>query len=169
MKHLFLKKAVLAALAAILLPFVVSCSDEDEIIDYAPVSFSFEIVDASGNNLLNPESDGYFGKNLSFEYNGKIYDCEWDGPSMYQSRYYMPMFCGFYFNYPAYKSSGECKLGFGELDGAFDYDMDMALIEPDGTRHIIHYYRKVNKMKVKETITFDGKAIKDRASIRLVK
>lgn len=170
MKHLSLKKALLAALTAALLPFVAACSDEDDlIIDYAPINFYFEIVDASGNDLLNPDSEGCFGENFTLEYEGQSYDCVWEAPAMPESRYYATTFNGLFFNHYIYHDKGACRLTFGELDGARNYDIDMVLTEPDGTRHTIHYYRKVKKLDVKETLKFDGKTVKDGNTIRIVK
>lgn len=170
MKHLSLKKALLAALTAALLPFVAACSDEDDlIIDYAPINFYFEIVDASGNDLLNPDSEGCFGENFTLEYEGQSYDCVWEAPAMPESRMWPAFFNGLFYDYSGHYLKGTHRLVFGDFYGGDNYDIDMAFIEPDGTKHSMHYYRRVKKLDVKEKLTFDGQTVKDGNTIRIVK
>lgn len=170
MKHLSIHSALLAVFTAALLPFLTACSDDDDlIIDYYPVNFYFEIVDASGNDLLNPDTEGCFGENFAFEYKGEVYECDWQAPSMPESRMLPARFNGLFYDYSDHHLKGTHRMVFGELYGGDNYDIDMAFIEPDGTKHSMHYYRRVKKLDVKEKLTFDGKTVKDGRTIRIVK
>lgn len=127
-----------AALTAVILLLLPSCGKEDEdddIIewDIYPVVAQMHIVDASGNNLLDPSVAGnLFGKKIVAEYDGKEYELVWKQTD--KTKAYMPQFTGLTIKYE-YVEVGDkfeqdpakAYLAFGEFDGAVNQDISLTL------------------------------------------
>lgn len=85
--------------------FLVSCGDDEknepDITDPDVIIPVIKIVDAQGNNLLNPNVPGnWYGAEMWAEYNGQIEVASWadygDLAKQEKSRYYIPTYAGLY-------------------------------------------------------------------------
>lgn len=143
----------LLILASLLLAMFVSGCNEDVIWDVYPVNLSVEVMDAQGNNLLDPDVKGNIvGEALSLEYKGKTFDVMWDGLEpgyMDETKAYLARFYGIWRG-PV--SSGDPVsetnprvLHIGELPGDENYDVTMPLKCKDKVFNI----RVVNRYKTK--------------------
>lgn len=124
----------------ILLVFIVlfvSCSknDDDYIIwDFFNPSVEFVVVDADGNDLLNPYSDKNIISNwITLKHNGITYEY---GPS---SKATMPKMLGIRLEYS--KSIGKWVLAFGEFapDTNTNIDQEFIIDWGDGTKDNIKF------------------------------
>lgn len=116
-------KLLMMVWACVMGACLTSCGDDDEpLIDVAPVKFTIEIVDAQGNNLLDPEFAGnILDKGLEMEYNGETYEAvintESNALVAIMSRAYLPVFYGLQV-YEANSGKAGWIMSFGEFEGA---------------------------------------------------
>ncbi len=131
------------------------------ITDWAPVNFYIKVVDANGEDLLDPLNDNTWviGTTLDFMGSKDTVDqaCL---DNINQTKYYMPHFDGV----RLVKSTGAnvgYVLAFGEFDGADSYDNEKLTITwPDGESNIITYKRKFNLLHTdvaQQVYKLDGK------------
>ena len=98
-----------------------SCGDDDvPLVDVPPVDFMIEIVDAQGNNLLDPDFAGnILDKGLEMEYNGETYEAvinpESNAPVAFMSRAYLPVFYGLQV-YEETPGNADWIMSFGEFE-----------------------------------------------------
>lgn len=76
-----------------------SCSDDDDgpedgaIWDIAPITLQIRLVDAEGNNLLDPKVPGnWYGTEMWMENNGKRYEIKWLDPDDLPKNGFAPFF-----------------------------------------------------------------------------
>ncbi len=144
-----------------------SCGDDDVIWDFSPVVLQINIVDADGNNLLLPDEEGsWFGKPMSIEYDGEVYQAQWETPEppyYSNTRYYLPQFKGLYFDSSHIQGP---TLDFGEFDGEKNQKIDATFkIEGYDQEYRIVYTHTVkwkgNNPKVSNSITLNGKSVNE--------
>ncbi len=129
------------------------------IWDFNPVVFTIKVVDAEGNDLLNPDLEGGIdASGIVAQYEGEEYKC------VVPTRYYMPHFEGL--KLENYGDHGY-MLTFGEFAGEREFDnAELVLIWPDGSSDVITYDRRVrNKLnggiKVKQEWFLNGKSVSE--------
>jgi hypothetical protein len=159
-------KRYLFALAVILC--IAGCDKlpvSDLIIDWYPVNFYIQVVDADGKDMLEPSNGNTWLLGTTFEFMGKKDTVDQAClDNICHTRAYLPHFYGVSLMYrdPIYSShySG-LLLKFGEFDGADKYDDEKLTINwPDGTSNTITYSRKFNLTHTdvsKEEFRLDGK------------
>lgn len=109
-----------------------SDDDDDAIWDIAPVLVYADVIDAAGNNLLDPAVNGNIvGETLTIEYKGEAYGVQWDTPWPGYTRAYLARFFGM-LHHPAdrYKPASAQNpwiLEIGEWPGDDDYDITFPL------------------------------------------
>lgn len=117
-----------------------SCNNENMIWDIAPVVVKISVVDAQGNDLLNPQTDNALelGK-IKAIYNGQdyLYGVSPDDP---KSKAYLPRFYGLMSEFNSHHERH--ILSFGEFDGAESYTNEsVTIVWPDGSSDIIRFNR----------------------------
>lgn len=125
---------------------LLSGCNKDVIWDIYPVVISVSVVDAQGNDLLNPQTPGCLdaGK-IKAIYKGQEYKCK--DPYKIKTKAYMPRFYGL--ELCKYSYSQVYLLNFGEFDGAQDYKNEVVfLVWEDGSSDKICFSRDY-KMKRK--------------------
>ena len=148
---------------------MVSCSEglSDErpwdrlIVDWSPVVLYFEIDDAAGNDLLDPELANKLVEETTITFKGKTYEVSrsWldtgnRRDASLETRYYMPTMVGLQLIKWSMVRTVETKdryvLYFGEIDGALEMDEDLVIQWPDGKKNTIHYHCSDHKATEKE-------------------
>lgn len=115
------------------------CKKENKIWDIYPVVVSVSVMDAAGNDLLNPQTPGCLdASKIKAIYKGQEYGCK--DPSQVKTKAYMPRFYGL--ELCKYNYSEIFLLNFGEFDGARDYiDEVVTLVWEDGSSDKIRFNR----------------------------
>lgn len=127
----------------LILPLLFACHDDEEpdytIVDIYPIDLAIMIQDDQGVNLLDSTVDGnWYKAQFKAEYEGKIYDADWDVGMRYvepvQSRMCPYTFYGLY-TYPTYMDEKfnriPAALMFGQFEGDYSYDIEFKLIVPE--------------------------------------
>ena len=130
------------------------------IIDWYPVVFDIQVVDANGKDLLDPSNDNSWllGTTISFMDKKDTLDqaCL---DNIHQTRAYLPYYDGVKLM-SSTRVLPNWFLNFGEFDGADSYDNEKLTITwPDGKVNIITYTRKFNMFKTdvsKKVYKLDG-------------
>lgn len=124
------KNAVKALMLAAVGFGFAACDDDGprdgEIWDIAPYMVEICVVDADGNDLLNPDNpDNILKDSITAEFEGNVYKVNTE--RMAYTRYYMPQFYGLL----CYKPYGEdhYMLEFGEFDGQKDAEVRQLTID----------------------------------------
>ena len=128
----------------ILLPLItLSGCDKDQNgndWDISPVTFFIHVVDAEGNDLLNPQTkNGLDANKIKAVYKEKEYECNQDA-SQPPTKAYMPYFYGL----KSFQSnqSGLYFLFFGELEGDKSYTNEVIkIVWEDGSSDKISFNR----------------------------
>lgn len=136
MKRMKLISVMGVLMIAMLCLFGTGCTkDDSEMLewDVAPVEVIIRVVDAQGNDLLNPNTPGTIAHNkITAEYEGKNYEMD---TVANKPRAILPIFYGLYCEKP--KTSDEYLLYFGELDGAETFQKEVTIDWKDGTKDVI--------------------------------
>lgn len=180
-----LKQIIMALVAVLPLTFMVSCSDDDDgdgpekgvMWDIYPVDIIIDIVDAQGNNLLDPDVPGNIvGQELTVDYEGKTYGTEWNALSLSpnQSRMILVEFYGlkhYLINriHP-YSSSRRWALFLGDLRGDCDYDTTMVLKYKDREFEIrvVNNFEWVKHLPERDTRVYLDGVIQSGQKIKIV-
>ena len=161
---------------------MVSCSvglsDEESwdrpIVDWTPVILIFEVDDAAGNDLLDPERADKLIEETTITFKGRTYGVcrswldtgnNWD--AIPETRVYLPVMKGLQLTkkslcvYPL-EPEDRYVLFFGEIDGGKEMDEDLVLQWSDGKKNTIHYHCSDHKATDKEItvnrwFSLDGK------------
>ena len=143
-----------------------SSDDDDDIIwDIAPVVVYADVIDAAGNNLLNPDVQGNIvGETMTIEYHGDAYGVQWETLWPGYTRAYFARFYGM-LHHPAdrYKPASAQNpwiLEIGELPGDDDYDITLPLKYKDQEFDIrvVNSFKWVNDCPDRTTqVYLDGK------------
>lgn len=175
--------ALLVALLSVSLPACDCGCDDEIIIDYYPVVFRINVVDAEGNDLL---ANGAIDVDqVTIKVGGEEFGVypfgakELDANSRYDLkprkapslRAYKPHFYGAYVEKDS-TTSRHC-ISIGEFDGAEDYNpLRVSIIWPDGKEDRIEYFRKVKRpcagIDIESKVKLNGSEI-PRGSITIVK
>ena len=133
-----MKKQFLLVLVAVCGILLTGCekSNDDWIVDWAPVEIYIHAVDADGNSIIQPEMPG-----MSLTFKGENYTVQdWSHRyDMIATRAYLAQLYGLYAQ-PLADDSTKYQLYFVEIDGATDMDEDIVLTWPDGSKDTIHYH-----------------------------
>lgn len=103
----------------ILLSFILlsGCEKDNKIWDISPVVVSVSVLDATGNDLLNPKTPNCLdATQIKAIYKEQEYACN---ASLIKTKAYMPRFYGL--ELQKYIYSQVYLLNFGEFDGAQNY------------------------------------------------
>jgi len=179
-----MKKLLLAMFATLSL-MLASCGDDDDdtkatiinnnsepddthtdgndiIVDYAPIVIRFQVVDKKNkfnfidknyNDIIHTTTLTYRGKTYSVGQTFEDGQIPKEGRTL--SKAYMPFFDGLYIDNTAMDRP---FFGFGELEGAENYDDDFIINFADGTADTIHFKRKFNwSQPIVDTWTLNGK------------
>lgn len=125
---------------------------EHYIVDYVPVTLYVRVMDASRNDLLDPESEYFLGTDITMEYDGKVEHLK----PLESAKAILPTYNGL----ELIEKDGSYMLSFGELDGGNEYDDDFVIKWPDGSIDTIHYKRRFGSkrnVEVKEVWKLNGK------------
>ncbi len=131
-----------------------------KIWDIAPVVYRLKVVNALGNDILDPSKDISIDyKAIEAVYNGEAYKIKTEP----QTRDYLPHFNGLELIY--YTHLGHYTLTFGELEGAESYDNEELRINwGDGTSDVVSFDRdfkwgKKGDPEVSHKWFLNGKAV----------
>lgn len=99
--------------------------DDNETWDIYPSSVHIELMDASGNNLLDLEVNGNLvGESMRIEWNEKAYDAIWEKDDLkIQTRALMTYFYGTIWS--GIWSNSHYDLYFGEFSGTSTQDLKL--------------------------------------------
>lgn len=125
---------------------------EHYIYDFHSITVYVSVMDKSGNDLLDPDSEYFIGSDISVEYRGKI---EYLKP-LESTKDVLVIYKGL----ELIQKDGAYVLAFGELDGSEEYDDDFVITWPDGSTDTIHYKRRFGSkrnVEVKEVWKLNGK------------
>lgn len=144
----------LLALALSCVCVLASCNkdESDDIIiwDIAPVEFNIEVVNALGEDLVNPAHPHSLAKQpITIEMDGTTYKLRsYDEASeeirkrsaaqSSHSRYYLAVLYGFTYRKP-YEVNGPWILSFGEFAGEKNADRSIKLHWPNGKTDVLRY------------------------------
>lgn len=125
-----------------------------KIIDWWPINFYIQVVDAEGKDLLDPENDNSWivGTQISFYGESELIEEEDIAP---QTRTLPAEYRGCMIE----KGKERYQLIFGEFPGGHEYDNEELVITwPDGTSNKVTYKRRLNSVTIeaKEVIKLDG-------------
>lgn len=113
--------------------------DNRKIWDVEPTVVLIKVVDAKGDNLLDPaHSSPLDVTKIKAIYKGKEYPCNQDAANEMQTRDYLPHFYGLITSkYPEYK---DYLLLFGEFDGTLSYENEsVTIVWADGSSDNIRF------------------------------
>lgn len=174
-----MKRFIYFLMATTMLMAMGACSDnnddmpdDDVIWDIAPAGVAIQLVDESGNNLLDPAVDGnWVGEPMWIETGDKVFDAIWEKEDLEPStRFYMPLFYGCVWTGVWYDK--EYSLYFGELNGTSSHNLKMkfGITAINSIYEFEYSHRLVWKKKephFDDHITYDGKLI-DGAILTLI-
>lgn len=148
------------------------------IYDFSPVELCISIVDERGNSLLDESSENNIvGTPISFSDEKEVYPVDW---AYYKknSRYCMPIFFGAMYrpilvwNGVHWDFSDEWEIGFGQLDGAEDFDCTIKA-EACGQEFELRVTNKIEWGNKRPIITrkyyLDGKELDDNRYFLVIK
>lgn len=119
--------------------------------DIYPVVVSVSVVDAQGNDLLDPQTpDAFDVSEINAIYKEKIYECNKDATGL-RSKAYMPYFYGL----QSYRNDyyGLYILSFGEFNGAESYTNEsVTIVWPDGSSDKISFNRDFKWGKIEPEV-----------------
>ena len=173
MKHF--AKQMLWLVSVLAMTLMVGCSDDgsdgpepDVIWDIAPLSMYVSVVDAEGNDMLNPDAEGSIsGESVTVKYENKTYETIWHGMPLpeIKSRYIPAIFREIYhFVYredptkPA-PAGNPWVLNIGELPRDENYDVTLPLTLRGRTYElrVVNTFRwKKHQPDIHTTIYIDG-------------
>ena len=182
-----MKKLLSALLLALLLVPVTSCDsdspklDDDNdypIFDLTPVELCISIVDEQGNSLLDESYDkNIVGAPITFSDKKEVYSVDWETYKK-GSRYCMPILFGAMYrpilvwNGNHWDFSDEWEIGFGQLDGAEDFDFTIKA-EACGQEFELRVTNKIEWGNKRPIITrkyyLDGKELEDNRYFLVIK
>ena len=134
------------------------CSS-DEIWDVSPLVFHITVVNAQGEDLLNPETPGNITTDgIKAVYLGETYEYGVNASKIAATRYYMPRLYGLM---PFITNNGTTEMTFGELDGAKDYSKEeITIVWNDKTQDIITFSHtckwKKGKPQLSTSVALNG-------------
>lgn len=112
------------------------------IWDFAPIIYNVQIVNSSGDDLLDPNNSGSFdhGK-IKVIFRGVEYSSNNQLPA---TKVYMPYFYGFKIEKRSTSVGERFVLLFGELDGSKNYSKEeIVILWGDGSSDRVKFNRKV--------------------------
>lgn len=116
------------------------------MIDWYPIVFKIQVVDAGGKDMLDPANDNSWVIGTTMEFKGKrdtVVQASLD--NLYQTRDYLPHFHGIQLN-RSDRTAPHYSLTFSEFYGGDSYDNEKLTITwPDGKSNIVTYSRKFNE------------------------
>ncbi len=138
-----IKFAVIVLLSAVTL-LADSCA-----MDYAAVVLRIYVTDKQGNDLLNPEVNGFIGNNIELEFRGEKYTTT-NIPTKTTS---------YTFHGLSVNQDNEDKyyLYFGQLSGEEKFDDEFRITWGDGSKDIITLKRTPSLMITLEKWKLNGK------------
>lgn len=161
-----MKKLLNLALAVLFLGLM-SCNDKDEPIwDYNPYVLNIDIVDADGNNLLDPAVEGNIaGESILMGYNDLFYEMLTPDTDNSPNRYYLPTFFGLVrqcgWDYET-STPTSWQLRWGEFDCAvsktYNFDLYITCINRAPFSFELKITNKGNG-EVYEELSVDGKKV----------
>ncbi len=126
-----------------------------KIIDWVPVSFYVQVVDAEGKDLLDPANDNSWLIGTEISFCGKSEVIDQEDITAPASRAVAVIYEGCMLK----KGAERYQLVFGEFSGAREYkNEEILIVWSDGTSNKITYKRRLNSVTVeaKEVIKLDG-------------
>ena len=141
---------------SMILVFLAGCKkQETRIIDYYPINIGFQVVDANGNDMLDPSNSNNILGDVQIQYNGTAYSCK------VPSKAYMESFNGLTLSNEKYGSPALYVMNLGEFSPIGDYRNKTFCIDfGDGTgTHTVEftfYVSKKNAMNVIHEFKFNG-------------
>lgn len=152
-------------LEVLLIPVLfTSCKKEEDYPiwewDFAPVVIAINVVDESGNNLMDPATENSIaGNEIKITFRGKTYNLD-EEP---KSRAYMPEFRGLY-SFDKYREDFQYGLFFGELARDDNYDEEIVIDWGDGSKNDIivfnhRFWWEKDNPKSETTYLFNGKKV----------
>jgi hypothetical protein len=121
-----------------------ACNEKDDpkneyiISDWYPIELWIYIQDQDGKDLLDYDSENYIGNDFMLTYKDKTYRIQTKDKV---SKVYKPEFDGLVLVYDNDKKKYSAY--FGELEGYAEYNDDFTITWKDGSKDIIHFYRKI--------------------------
>lgn len=123
---------------------------EPPIVDFTPINLVIEVLDADGNDLVNPNHPNSIVKSsVRAEVEGKFFDLQSSSyayenrkPTPEALRAYLPMWYGL--SYAEQRAEGRpWVLVIGEFDGSESITREVKLHWEDGTTSLLKYSNKV--------------------------
>lgn len=123
---------------------------EPPIVDFTPINLVIEVLDADGNDLVNPNHPNTIVKSsVRAEIEGKFFELrswvdarESRKPTKDVLRYYLPMWYGL--SYAEQRAEGRpWVLVIGEFDGSESITREVKLHWEDGTTSLLKYSNSV--------------------------
>lgn len=144
MKGIRLCGAALALLAVV--GGLTACSEdngEDRIWDFAPINLRVSVEDASGNDLLNPNTPGSLAEqSIQVIVREKTYEKDAEAQDVLSSRAYLAVFTGMQ---TRVSESGKYYLEIGEFFGNQNVSNETAVIVwNDGTRDTLSFSNRLS-------------------------
>ena len=141
----------------------VSC-DNNMTWDIAPVYFTFNVQDANGNDLLDPNTENNILDNdIKVVFEDKEYPKDVDMTPTENTKFYMAVLKGLY---TVKYDDDDYHLEFGQFMGSEDHDKSFVIHWGDGTHDevsFVHDYKfRVNKPKISTKIFLNGKESNNR-------
>lgn len=169
MQRIVEKTLMLASMLAVVVLAGCSSSDEPEegvVWDISPVTVLVDVVDADGNDLLNPEVEGNIVDGAaSVDYKGQTYPVSWRTPYYgYEgTRAYRATFQGALHHpvdrFKPVSAQNPWILEIGELAGDENYDVTMQLKISEKTysiRVVNEFSWKKHNPRIETTVYLDG-------------
>lgn len=117
-----------------------ACHEKDDpkneyiISDWYPIEMSIYVQDKDGKDLLDNTSADFVGHDLTLSYKDKTY-------RILLNKDYAATFHGLVLMQDL--KTGKYYIYFGELEGYAEYDDDFTITWKDGSKDVIHFYRKI--------------------------
>ena len=178
-----IKSLTITGIITLVFLLLTSCEDNDNgniIWDIYPVYSDIYLMDAEGNNLLDPNTSGtLYGKQITVDYNGESFSVNWKPETEDTTRAYLAVFKGLTFvkGYSLGESQtptllNENHLNFGEFDGAKNQNISFTLKIEGYTQswevNFIHNYKwKNGKPVISNHATLNGENV-DGYSIEII-
>lgn len=154
-------------LGVLLIPVLLtSCKKEkdDLIWDFIPIVIAINVVDESGNNLMDPATENSIaGNEIKITFRGKTYNLDEEPNEKTNSRAYLPKFRGLY-SFDEFRKDFQYGLFFGEFARDDNYDEEIVIDWGDGSMNDIivfnhKFWWEKDNPKSETTFYINGKKV----------
>ena len=172
-KAQIVKKGIFFFLLSGLFTCFSSCKNDDDeflIIDYYPVIYEIQVLNASGENLLDESTEGnILDKEIYIEAYGEKFDVSYGRPEesilpeAFRTRAYMPMWYGvfvssYWYQYPELPDRDN-RLYVGEFPGDASKEVKFKLYLDGHSYDVSYVNKKIKGMEVDRHYYLNGKEI----------